>query len=235
MAASIPIIVLSSKAVARTDTFLRKWQDVPDAGIIVIPGVYLDKSKIENHPTNVFLKVYGRSMTIQELGCARAHFLARIEISKSEIGGIIFEDDARFIEPELILSVATDFLNKHRGEATVLNLCESSLSPFQANHSRKSVRLFGHSPLAVAYALTPKAAMALNKASESFDWVSDWPNSKVKHYVCMPALVAHGDDESGSEIAIALNGNDFRHKRNVMRKILRLINPLGFISSVFLF
>ena len=128
--------------------------------------------------------------------------------------------------------MAVDFLIRHSGHAAILNLCESPLSPFRSNHSRKWVGIFGHSPLAVAYVLTPAAALALNQASELVDWVSDWPNSKVKHYVCMPALVAHGDDESGSEIAIALNGNDFRHKRNVMRKILRLINPLGFISSL---
>ena len=232
MVASIPVIVLSSKTVARTDTFLHGWKKVSDVKICVIPGVYLDESQIEGHPTTVFSKIQGRGMTIQELGCARAHVLARTEISTSEIGGIVFEDDARFIEPETILTVAVDFLNKHRDQAAVLNLCESSLSPFRANHSRKWVGLFGHSPLAVAYVLTPQAAIALNQASKSIDWVSDWPHSKVKHFVCVPALVTHGDDLSGSEIAIASNGHDLRHKRNVTRKILRSFNPFGFVSSL---
>lgn len=231
MVASIPIIVLSSKTVARIDIFLRCWQGVSEAEITIIPGVYLDKSQIEDYPSNIFSKICGRSMTIQELGCAKAHFLARKEISTSEIGGIIFEDDARFLEPEIILSMATDFLNKHRGHSTVLNLSESTLSPFRVNQLRKSVGLFGHSPLAVAYVLTPQAAIRLNQASDSVAWVSDWPLSKVKHYVCIPALVAHGDEESGSEIAIAVNGNDLRHHRNVPRKILRFINPFGLISS----
>ena len=232
MVASIPVKVLSSKTVARTDTFLRGWQDVSDAEVSIIPGVYLDKFQIEDHPTKVFSKIHGRRMTIQELGCARAHFLARAEISTSEIGGIIFEDDARFIEPGIILTVAADFLKKHRGQATVLNLCESALSPFRVNQLRKSVGLFGHSPLAVAYVLTPQAAIALNQASESVDWVADWPHSKVKHYICVPALVVHGDEESGSEIAIALNGNDLRHQKNAVRKILRFINPFRFASSL---
>ncbi len=232
MIASIPVIVLSSRTVARTDTFLRGWQKVSHARICIIPGVYLDESQIEGHPTKVFSKIHGRGMSIQELGCARAHVLARMEISTSEIGGIVFEDDARFIEPEIILSVAVDFLNEHRGQATILNLCESSLSPFRINHSRRPVGLFGHSPLAVAYVLTPQAAIALNRASESVDWVSDWPHSKVKHYVCVPALVAHGDDHSGSEIAIASNGHDLRHKRNVTGKFLRAFNPFGFVSSL---
>jgi GR25 family glycosyltransferase involved in LPS biosynthesis len=232
MVAPIPIKVLSSKTLARTETFLRGWQNISDAEVSIIPGVYLNKSQIDDHSTKVFSKIYGRSMTIQELGCAKAHFLARMEISTSEIGGIIFEDDARFLEPETILSVAADFLNKHRGQATVLNLCESSLSPFRVNQLRKSVGLFGHSPLAVAYVLTPPAAIALNQTSESVDWVSDWPHSKVKHYICVPALVAHGDEESGSEIAITLNGRDLRHKSNVMIKILRFINPFGFASSL---
>lgn len=232
MVASIPLIVLSSKTAARTDTFLRGWQSVSGAEISIIPGVYLDKSTIQDQPTKVFSKIYGRSMTVQELGCAKAHILARTAISTSEIGGIIFEDDARFIEPRTILSVAASFLSKHRGQASVLNLCESPLSPFQSNHSRKSIRLFGHSPLAVAYALTPEAAIALNQASESIGWVSDWPYSKVKHYVCVPALVAHGDSQSGSEIAITLNGTDLRQKRNVKKKIFRFINPIGFASSL---
>lgn len=232
MVASIPLIVLSSKTIARTDTFLRGWQSVSDAEIRIIPGVYLDKSIIEDLPTKVFSKIYGRGMTVQELGCAKAHFLARAEISASEIGGIVFEDDARFIEPETILNVAIDFLRKHRGQATVLNLCESPLSPFRSNRSRKSVGLFGHSPLAVAYVLTPEAAIALNQSSELVDWVSDWPHSRVKHYLCVPALVAHGDNQSGSEIAITLNGNDLRHNRNAKGKILRLINPFEFASSL---
>lgn len=232
MVASIPLIVLSSKTATRTDTFLRGWQTVSDAEICIIPGVYLDKSIVEDHPTRVFSKIYGRDMTVQELGCAKAHFLARAEISTSEIGGIVFEDDARFIEPEIILKVGIDFLIEQRGQATVLNLCESPLSPFRTNHSRKSVGLFGHSPLAVAYVLTPQAAIALNQSSESVDWVSDWPHSKVKHYVCVPALVAHGDDQSGSEIAITLNGNDLRHSRYAKSKILRFINPFGFASSL---
>jgi GR25 family glycosyltransferase involved in LPS biosynthesis len=232
MVASIPLIVLSSKNNARTDTFLRGWQSVPNAEIRIVPGVYLDKSIVKDLPTKVFSKIYGRNMTVQELGCAKAHFLARAEISASEIGGVVFEDDARFIEPETILSVAIDFLSKHRGQATVLNLCESPLSPFRSNRSRKWVGLFGHSPLAVAYVLTPEAALALNQASESVDWVSDWPHSKVKHYLCVPALVAHGDDQSGSEIAITLNGNDFRHNRNAKSKILRLINPFEFAASL---
>lgn len=232
MVASIPLIVLSSKNLTRTDTFLRGWHTVPDVEICIIPGVYLDESIVEDHPTKVFSKIYGRGMTVQELGCAKAHFLARTEISTSEIGGIVFEDDARFIEPETILAVAVDFLTKHSGHAAILNLCESPLSPFRSNHSHKSVGLFGHSPLAVAYVLTPEAAIALNQASELVDWVSDWPHSKVKHYVCVPALVAHGDNQSGSEIAITLNGNDMRHNRNVKSKILRFINPFAFASSL---
>jgi GR25 family glycosyltransferase involved in LPS biosynthesis len=232
MVASIPLIVMSSKNIARTDTFLRGWQSVPNAEIRIIPGVYLDKSIVKDLPTKVFSKIYGRNMTVQELGCAKAHFLARAEISTSEIGGVVFEDDARFIEPETILALAVDFLIKHSGQAAILNLCESPLSPFRSNHSRKWVGIFGHSPLAVAYVLTPEAAIALNQASELVDWVSDWPHSKVKHYVCVPALVAHGDNQSGSEIAITLDGNDLRHNRNAKSKILRFINPFRFASSL---
>ena len=226
MVASIPVKVLSSKTVARTDAFLLGWKGVSQASITIIPGVYLDKSQLEGYPSSVFLKVNGRSMSIQEMGCAKAHFIARKEISTSEIGGIIFEDDARFIEPEMIVSVATDFLNRHRGQSRILNLCESPLSQFQVNRPRRSIKLLGHSPLAVAYVLTPEAATELNQANNLVTWVSDWPLSKVEHYVCVPALVAHGDRESGSEIAIELNGHDMRHKKYFLKKFQNLINPL---------
>lgn len=230
MVAPIPIIVLASKNISRTDAFLRAWEAVPEFPVTITPGIYFDRSKAPIDPFNTFENIIGRSLTIQELGCAKAHYLAREIIAGSEIGGLIFEDDARLHEPEKILQVATEFLDKHRGQSRILNLCESSLSPFQFNVSTHLVRLWGHSPLAVAYVLTPEAARELNKANSQINWVSDWPLSKVAHFVCVPALVAHGDENSGSEIAILLGDEDLRHDRNPFKRIRKLFNPKGLSS-----
>jgi GR25 family glycosyltransferase involved in LPS biosynthesis len=218
----IPIIVLASKNVSRTEAFLRAWDAAPEAPITVAPGVYLDWSEAPVDPLNTFQNIIGRALTIQELGCAKAHYLAREAIAGSEIGGIIFEDDARLQEPQKILKVAREFLEKHRGQSRILNLCESSMSSFQFNVSTHLVELWGYSPLAVAYVLTPEAARELNRANSQINWVSDWPYSKVTHFVCVPALVAHGDENSGSEIAILQGGEDLRHDRNLYKR-LRII------------
>jgi hypothetical protein len=231
MVASIPIIVLASKSVSRTDAFLRAWETVPEVSITIVPGVYLDRSEAPIDPLNTFENIIGRSLTIQELGCAKAHYLAREVIAVSKIGGLIFEDDARLHEPEKILEVALDFLDKHRGQSRILNFCESSLTPFKFNVSTHLVKLWGYSPLAVAYALTPEAARELNRANSKINWVSDWPYSKVNHFVSVPALVAHGDEKSGSEIAILLGGQDLRHDRNIFKSIRKIFNPKGLSNS----
>lgn len=232
MVSPIPIIVLASKNVARTDAFMKAWEAVPEVSITIAPGVYLDWSEAPVDPLNTFENIIGRALTIQELGCAKAHYLARQAIVGSEIGGLIFEDDARLQEPEKILKVAKEFLEKHRGQSRILNLCESSLSPFEFNVVTHLVQLWGYSPLAVAYVLTPEAARELNHANSQINWVSDWPYSKVTHFVCVPALVAHGDENSGSEIAILQGGEDLRHARNLFERIKKLFGSKG-LSSAF--
>jgi GR25 family glycosyltransferase involved in LPS biosynthesis len=232
MVSPIPIIVLASKNVSRTEAFLRAWEAAPRVSITIAPGVYLDWSEAPVDPLNTFQNIIGRALTIQELGCAKAHYLARGVIADSEIGGIIFEDDARLLEPEKILKVAIEFLEKHRGQSRILNLCESSLSPFEFNVSTHLEQLWGYSPLAVAYVLTPEAARELNLANSQINWVSDWPYSKVTHFVCVPALVAHGDENSGSEIAILQGDEDLRHVRNLLKRF-KVIFDSKVLYSVF--
>lgn len=231
MVPPIPIILLTSRNVLRTDAFLRSWRELPNVSITIAPGVYLDRSEAPVDPLNTFENIMGRALTIQELGCAKAHYFAREAIADSEIGGLIFEDDARLQEPEKIMKVASEFLEQYRGQSKILNLCESSFNPVQFNVSTHLVRLWGYSPLAVAYVLTPEAARELNRANSHINWVSDWPYSKVAHFVCVPALVAHGDQDSGSEIAILQDGEDLRHDRNLVRKIKKFSNLVSLFST----
>ena len=224
MVSPIPIILLASKNDSRSDAFLKSWEALPEVSITIAPGVYLDRSEAPIDPLNTFEMIIGRAMTIQELGCAKAHYFAREVIAGSEVGGIIFEDDARLKEPEKIMKVASEFLETHRGQSRILNLCESSLSPFRFSVPTHLVRLWGYSPLAVAYVLTPEAARELNRANSQINWVSDWPYSKVAHFVCLPALVAHGDENSGSEIAILQDGEDLRHDRDLLKKVTKLFD-----------
>lgn len=228
---SIPVIVLTSKVKSRTVNFLHSWENIPNVSIMQIPGVYIDNLQISHDAGGMFQRINGRLMTLQELGCAEAHALAQKKISTSTIGGIIFEDDARFLEPKIILEVATNFLKKHSGYPRILNLCESVFSPFEVGtQSRKSVKLFGLSPLAVAYVLTPQAALELIRANNPITWVSDWPFSRVRHYVCVPALVTHGDEASGSEIALEINGEDIRNKSKAFKKLLNSLNLFAMIA-----
>jgi hypothetical protein len=233
MSEPVSVIVLSSRNTSRTQAFFQNWQDFSEVTISTIPGVYLDPSDAAHYNTDhVFRKIYHRGLTLQELGCSKAHETARSQIAESEYGGIIFEDDARFVEPDVIINVATDFLLKHRGKSRILNLCESPLSRFERGTLRKQFRIFGQSPLAVAYVLTPQAAKELNRANHLVPWVSDWPLSRVRHYICYPALVVHGDSGSGSEIALGVDGGDFRQNSLSFKLKIQRIMPTRLLQSV---
>ena len=228
------IIVLSSRKTSRNDAFFAQIESEYRSEIVAIPGVYLDSSGANHFNTKVFTSIFQREMSLQEMGCSEAHRNARKLVAESQIGGIVFEDDARFEEFEVILESAQSFLLENRGESSILNICESKLSRFDTENPWKYRRILGHSPLAVAYVLTPEAAKDLLAANTRNTWVSDWPRSKVRHYVSLPALVKHGDAESGSEIADLNFGSDFRHKESysVVRSILSSLSLRSLLNSI---
>jgi GR25 family glycosyltransferase involved in LPS biosynthesis len=228
----IPIVLITSKSIARTNNFLSKWQNIPGISLKIIPGVYLDPKATKTGADDSFFIIEGRKLTVPELGCAEAHFNAREYISTTTSGGIIFEDDARVEDPFAILYSASKFLNENYGQSKLLNLCESKLSNYGFKKLPHFTKLMGYSPLAVSYVLTSEAAKQLNYSNCPTSWVSDWPFSRVKHYISIPSLVRHGDADSGSEIFVNEDGYDIRQKRFKNSKLLNFVNLGRLIKAV---
>ena len=211
MSHQLPIIVITSKSTSRSETIVRDWQEVAGVDLIIVPGVYLIEDNQIAYDTRVFKLLQGRPMSLSEIGCAEAHNFARKKIARSQFGGIIFEDDARVNSIEEVLDIAHKFLKDNQGRNSLLNLCESSQNSAGKNFPSRIVKLMGNSPLAVAYVLTKGAAEELVSKNSPVSWVSDWPVSKVDHFIVVPPLVSHGDQDSFSEIAIASESGDLRH------------------------
>lgn len=167
---------------------IRNASDLKDSGIQV--------------ESEFFWALTNRSMSFPEIGCAFSHNVARHAIAQSQYGGIVFEDDARIINLDLLIEVVSKFLLKHKNESALLSLTHS-VFPASGSIILSSVRdyrLLGDSPLAVAYALTPIAAEGLLTANEPLRYVSDWPEAQVKKFCLTYPLVLHGDTETQSVI-----------------------------------
>lgn len=146
----------------------------------------------------------GRDLSPGEVGCADSHNAARFLISQNSFGGIILEDDARLIDKNTLVPQIIDFLSRHQDEEAVLSLTRfrnsSSKSPHQLGPTLQVFRLIGQPDLAVAYALTKKAADALVRANTPIKWVSDWPMSTCKFFTVFPEIFLHGDQDTKSII-----------------------------------
>jgi GR25 family glycosyltransferase involved in LPS biosynthesis len=149
-----------------------------------------------------FQAISNRKLSLPEIGCANSHNLSRYECSKLKLGGVIMEDDARILNKELFISSAKHFLEEFKDSSAILSF---TYNP----RIRKSrllkirgpfIRLFGESPLAVAYAITPIAAHRLYISNTPVKFVSDWPEIHVKHFCLLDPPVAHGDSETISTI-----------------------------------
>lgn len=149
-----------------------------------------------------FRALSNRFMSFPEIGCAYSHNLARLAIAQSKFGGIVFEDDARIINLDLLLDEVSAFLLKNINKSSLLSLTHA-VHPAQIPNIQSTVgeyRLYGDTPLAVAYALTPLAAQRLLEANDPVKYVSDWPEAKVKKFCLTYPLVLHGDSETQSVI-----------------------------------
>jgi GR25 family glycosyltransferase involved in LPS biosynthesis len=64
---------------------------------------------------------YGRALNASEIACAITHNIAREILSTSEVGGLIFEDDARIICLDGFYESAYNFLNSNLEKKSILN------------------------------------------------------------------------------------------------------------------
>lgn len=153
----------------------------------------------------VFPLLEGRLLSHGEIGCAQSHNEARSLLAESTNGGVILEDDARILDLDSFIKISTDFLNQNRNSKRILSL--TGMSQINAVNKKKDkspahkwMRTYGHSPLAVANAITPMAACDLLNSNQPIKYVADWPYSKSKFYSVKVPVVCHGDETTESLI-----------------------------------
>ena len=150
----------------------------------------------------VFEAYTGRGLSYPEIGCAASHNGIRHLISRLDIGAVVFEDDAAIINLDNFHRVCADFLKTYNNEAAVLSL--TLPTKFTRRHrdtvAPRLIKLFGPTPLAAAYAITPLAAARLYKSNSEITYVADWPNADVNFFCLTSPLATHNQDDSSSTI-----------------------------------
>jgi hypothetical protein len=157
-------------------------------------GIFVDREH--------FWSLTNRHFAPQEIGCAASHNLARGFASKVKHGAIILEDDARILDLEKLIRCVNRFLIDYADTSSVLSLTYNinSRGSRSGSEDNQFFRLFSPAPLAVAYAVTTRAADQLKRVNVPIVSVSDWPDAKVKFYCLDSPLVGHGDEASSSTI-----------------------------------
>jgi hypothetical protein len=203
----LPVVIITTPQSKRVEPLLDRLKG--DTRFVV---TQIDATMGENMlgPTEISLKSeyrnYGRSLSQSERACAVSHQCARAIISQSDFGGIIFEDDARIIDLDRLYYFSLHFLQKKSKQPRILSLVSyitrDPKSP-PGSLQKFYYPLFSDAPLAVATAMTPKAAVELVSGSKKGSMVADWPHSRCKFYVLREGVVNHGDSETSSIIGDA--------------------------------
>ena len=226
----IQVFIIETPASSRSNKLKQALQKDSRVCLHIIPAkmirsaLDLTESGIQIHEGFLWA-LTNRFMSFPEIGCAYSHNTARGEVSRTKMGGVIFEDDARIIDKDIFIETVTTFLTKHQNQSAMLSLTYSVHQESQAEHSsvRGIFKLLGDPPLAVAYALTPLAAKRLLDANEPVRFVSDWSEAHIKKYCLFYPLVSHGDSETISIIdpSGSLARND-RHSTLSINKLMLL-------------
>lgn len=234
---SIPVILIQTPGLIRANPLISDLSGVRDIKLSVLPATMVQtpqdihKMKI-NIRLDLFEVLENRKMSPPEIGCAYSHNIAREYISKSLIGGVILEDDARIANLQSFKDLIDRFLITQRGKPSVLNLTglnfrNQDSAKFAENVPLSYFRILGQPSLAVGYALTAEAAWVLKEANTPIASVSDWPTSICKFYVPLTPLVLHGDVDTVSTIEAPTNsfrsGISRRHKLDLMSPKMLLI------------
>ena len=185
--------------------------------------------------------IYGRKLLPREKGCSRSHYNARNMVSDFTFGGVILEDDARIEDINLFVNQALAFLMASESQDCLLSFYSGDYERFLASSHRNHnlIRMFGQPAFAVAYALTKKAALELNFASERGEFLADWPtNRKTKFLLSGLELVKHGDTKSISTIDVTNRGRvrpELKFRISVISGLHFLLNRSEFRTLKFYF
>jgi GR25 family glycosyltransferase involved in LPS biosynthesis len=171
---------------------------------------------------NFFQTIEGRDLTFPEVGCAHSHNLARQLVMNTTFGGVILEDDARISDVETFFKSTFDFLQSNSDRDLIIVLTgmlksHNKHKVLKSGDCPRLVRLLGSAPLAVAYALTPRAAGKLFNANSPIKYVADWPVVSSTFCFTNPPTVNHGDGLTIS--SIAPTGNTFRLGPSLGKKL----------------
>ena len=223
----LDVYIIQTPDSNRSIPLLKTLRKHPQIRVNLIDAIML-KSEIDLTRENIsanrnyFQAIEGRNLTLPEIGCAHSHNLARQLVMKTPFGGVILEDDARISDLNAFFKSAIDFLQSNSDRDMII-----VLTGMMNNHNKhkvlksgeypKLVRLLGNAPLAVAYALTPKAAGNLLNANSPIKYVADWPEGGSTFCFANPPTVIHGDGLSVS--SIAPSGNTFRLGPSFLKKL----------------
>ena len=234
---SIPVLVITGHHSHRSDLLVEKLKEVSQFEITMVEAKITPNYEICNRYNILFnqkiAKIFlGRELFPGEIGCAFSHYSARKIISESKFGGIILEDDARIIRPEVFLKSAAEFLQTQCGKPSVLSFAGWNPRPFSVNEDFeidklvRNFKLLGVPPLALAYALTPSAAKNLTLSSYPIKETADWPSCKCSFFVTSKILAFHGD--GGTTSIIDYEGGSPR-VRPKLRQRLEIILFIDFL------
>jgi hypothetical protein len=203
------VVVIETPNSSRSQPLLKSLASDPRFKVVRLPACMVESyGELQDKGIEIdftlFQTLHRRSMTPQEIGCATSHNVARKLILDSNGVGIVFEDDARIIDISTFFESVVEVLSSFTNTSGVLSLTRVvSTSGFLHKQEKiKAYKLYGNPPLAVAYALTPSAAKQLVSNNTPVNYVSDWPDSKVKFFCLNKPLVNHGDEDTKSTIDI---------------------------------
>jgi GR25 family glycosyltransferase involved in LPS biosynthesis len=185
-------------------------------------------SKNISYSHEKFELFYGRKLSPAEIGCADSHNRARGVIQSSLSGGVILEDDARIKNVDQFYNSVSNFLAQKPNSYSILNLTGFRNLNLNSYKSKFFNRIFVHPDLAVGYALTTLAALALCHANLPISSVADWPRSRCKYYVPNFISIDHGDSNTSS--LIDSNTSFKRNKPKLSFKLKQLITILFFFK-----
>jgi GR25 family glycosyltransferase involved in LPS biosynthesis len=229
---NIPVIIIGAVDSKRLDYFQNQtdlstyFEPYYQEAIMLLPKDV--SSFIDEETSNHHELLYGRQLLSAEIGCAATHRLAQIHASKTEIGALILEDDARFNDLDTLKKLVETFLNAKKGQNAILSLFDGrdwSKLNTQFRESNPILRNIGPTSFAVAYAITPSAGRTLAEANSSHKYLADWPSSNCSFYTSSLTLISHGDASTISLI-------DPLGKRSIRPPLLV---RLQVISSIYFF
>lgn len=228
------VIIIETPDSQRSQPLLSILNDDTRFEVVRLPAVMLHaNSDLHKYKITTcldeFIFFQGRTMSPQEIGCAKSHNLARKLVADSLLGGVILEDDARIEDTERLYMTAMAFLQVNHNKSRVLSLNEFRVGGKSEVERNGFQPLLSKPFLALAYALTPLAALALYEANEPIRNVADWPRARVKYFSLFKSVVRHGDDESKSTIDI--HGDLNRKGFTITKKLARYTFTAYFVSK----